>query len=152
MSFSGRTETLMTDTITNDGFFPALVVGDFQSLHRVPSHYADDSILHHLDMARVHINAALESRKEAWMQAGFETLEATALALDPSLPMFYRSAVYNRAKAYLLADFQTFSRRDIAADQAREGYEIQQSLLAESHRSLRKLLGHVTRSISVELL
>lgn len=151
MAFSGRTETLMTETITNDGFYPDIVVGDFQTLHRVPSSFADDAILHQLRLAVGHINGVLAPRQAEWIALGHTTLEQVNNASGGSLLDFYRAAVFYRAKANLLADFQTFSRREIAADQAREGDAIHQSLLAESYRAVRALLG-LQRNINVELL
>lgn len=151
MSFSGRPETFMTETITNDGFFPDLVVGDFQKLHRVPSSFADDAILHQLRLAVGHINDVLAARQAEWIALGYTTLAQVNAATDGAQLDYYRAAVFNRAKANLLADFQTFSRREIAAEQAREGDAIHGSLLAESYRAVRALLG-LQRNINAELL
>ena len=151
MSFSGRTETFMTDTIANNGFFPDIAVGEFQSLHRVPSSFADDAILHQLRLAVGHINDVLAATQAEWIAAGHATLLQAQNSTGRTLVDFYRSAVFYRAKAMLLADFQTFSRREIAAEQARESDNIHQSLLAESYRAVRALLG-TSRNINVELL
>lgn len=151
MSFSGRTETFMAETIGNDGFFPDIAVGDFQSLHRVPSTFADSAILEQLQVAVAHINNALAPQQAVWMAEGHATLVAVQNATGGHQIALYRAAVFYRAKAMLLNDYQTFSRREIAADQAREGDAIYQSLLAESYRAVRKLLG-LQSNINVELL
>ncbi len=63
----------------------------------------------------------------------------------------YKAAIFYRAKALLLIDFQTMSRRESADDQAKEADSTYQRLMAESRKAVRRLLGYGT-TVDVELL
>lgn len=151
MSFSGRAQDFLETTLGNDGFFPVINLGDFQRLHRIPSHYGNDAIAHHVDMARGETNAQLQEQKAAWQLAGFITLAAVDTADGGSRVRDYKAAIFYRAKAQLLSDFQTFSRRDIADEQAKESEAMFQRLMSESRKAARRLMGYAT-SIDVELM
>ena len=149
MAFSGRTETFLNQEIVNNSFFPNLSASDFQALHRVPSHYADAAILHHLTLSMGDINEELKEAAKAWQALGFETLEAVDADDSGTRATFYKGAIYYQAKAKLLRDMQTFSRRDLAENQAAESEETEQSLLSESQRLLRRVLNLPWVSVDV---
>ena len=151
MSFTGRDTTFLGQSVANDGFFPDLVLGEFQQLHRIPGHYADAAIEHQVDFARGEINSQLVARKTLWVSAGHQSLLAVDETDGGSRNRDYLAAVYYRAKANLLADFQTMSRRDSAEDLAKESDAMYQRLMANSQKALRRLLGKTT-SIDVELM
>lgn len=151
MSFSGRTDSFLASTIANDGFFPDLVLGDFQKLHRIPGHYADEAITHQVDLARGEINLALDAQKTLWLADGHTTLAEVDAADSGNRNRDYLAAVFYRAKARLLQDFQTMSRKETAADIAKEGDNTFQLLMGTSQKAVRRLLGYPT-SIDAELL
>lgn len=151
MSFSGRETAFSSHAVANDGFFPDIVLGEFQQLHRIPSHYADAAIEHQVDFARGEINAQLVDKKAGWVADGHNALTEVDDADGGNRHRDYLAAVYYRAKANLLADFQTMSRRESAEDIAKESDAMYQRLMATSHKALRRLLGLKT-SIDVELL
>lgn len=151
MSFSGRTNEFLASAIANDGFYPDLVLGEFQKLHRIPGHYADEAIIHQVDLARGEINLALADQKTLWLADGYISLAAVDAADSGNRTRDYLATVFFRAKARLLSDFQSMSRRDAAEDIAKEGDAMFQRLMSDSHKALRRLLGHPT-SIDAELL
>lgn len=149
--FSGREPTFLYTTIANDGFYPDLSLGEFQKLHRIPSHYADEAIAHQVDLARGELNHQLAAQKILWTADSHTTLAEVDLADSGNRARDYKAAIFYRAKALLLIDFQTMSRRESAEDQAKEADATNQRLLAESRKAVRRLLGHAT-TIDVELL
>jgi Phage head completion protein (GPL) len=151
MSFTGRPQTFLDATVANNGFYPDVSLGEFQKLHRVPSNIADDAVTHQVTIAMGAVNIALAETKLVWDAAGHATLAAVDAVDAGQRESFYKAAVYYRAKANLLADFQTFSRRDIAENQAKEHDNTRQMLLAESRKAMRRIKGLAT-TIDVELL
>lgn len=151
MSFGGRPQEFLDKTITSDAFYPELSLGEFQKLHRVQSNIAGEAVEHQLTVAMGAVNLALQAEQDAWQPAGFNTLAEVDSSDSGNRVTFYKAAIYYRAKAMLLADFQTFSRRDIAEDQAKEGESTKQLLLAESRKALKRVKG-LTTTIGVELL
>ncbi|MGH1374407.1 MAG: head completion/stabilization protein [Cellvibrionaceae bacterium] len=151
MSFSGRPQEFHDQSVDNNGFFPALSLGEFQKLHRVPSNIAAETVEHQLTVAVGAVNLGLANEQTQWIDAGHANLVAVDSADNGARTSFYKAAVYYRAKAFLLADFQTFSRRDIAENIAKEHDDTKSLLLAESRRALKRLRG-LTTTIGVELL
>ena len=151
MSFSGRTDAFLAIELNNDPFWPVINLGEFQKLHRIPSHYAGEAIEHQVELARGKINHQLSNQKSEWQGIGYATLAAIDAEDNGARATYYKAAIFYRAKAQLLRDFQTMSRRELADDQAKESWETYQTLLAESRRSIREILAYET-SIDVELL
>mgnify|MGYP000064799481 CR=1 FL=1 len=151
MSFSGRPQSFMEQTIVTDVFFPELSLGEFQNLHRVPSNIADAAVAHQVTVAVEHVNTLLNEQQANWHAAGFISLVAVDNANQRALVSLYKTAVYYLAKANLLADFQTFSRRDIAENQATEADTTRQTLLAQHRKAVRRLQGKLG-NIDAELL
>ena len=153
MSFSGRNQTFNATTLTNNGFYPNVSLGEFQKLHRVPSNIADDAVENQVSLAMGAVNLALEDTKAKaqWAATEYANLAAIDATDNGNRQRFYRAAVYYRAKAKLLKDFQTFNRRPVAENQATESDEIYKTLIAESRRAMNQLPGIAT-TINVELL
>lgn len=140
MAFTGKPPGYLEREVSNDAFYPTLSIGDFQKQHRVPAELAPIAVEHQLTLARNHVNAQLFARKATWTQNGVAHLA------DLDTPAFsfshtYVSAIFLRAKAKLLMDYQTFSRRDTAENMATERDEIEQRLLSDSRLALRKIMG-----------
>ncbi|BFM20504.1 head completion/stabilization protein [Gilvimarinus japonicus] len=152
MSFTGRTETFLAKTLANaNGFFPELSLGDFQKQYRVPANLAQETVEQQLINAMGEVNQALEERATVWQAQGMGTLAELATAEGKTLVAFYFTAVYSRAKAWLLRDYQTFSRRDVADDSTQEGEDIYRALMVRSNAALRRLEGR-SPHLTVELL
>lgn len=151
MSFTGTQAKPLHQRLKNDGFFPVISLREFQLLHRIPSHFATEAIEHQLELAKSAINNQMATQKIDWVNAGHETLDAVDSSDSGFRRRDYLAAIFYRAKANLLIDFQTMSRRASADDQAKEGDRTYQQLMSESSKATRRLMGHPT-SIGVELL
>lgn len=145
MSFIAQSPQEENIIISNDGFFPDLSVDEFRDLHRVNSDYGNASIESRIKLAIATINQSLANFKAE--KITFNTLENYESHGNLAATDQYKAAVYYHAKAKLLTDYQTFTRRDIAENTAREGEQTQQDLLALSKQSIRWLndqYGHAT--------
>ncbi|WP_020410999.1 head completion/stabilization protein [Hahella ganghwensis] len=154
MSFTGKTHSFLNVTLSNDGFFPDLSLGDFQRVYRIPAEYHADMVKEHLRLAMVAINVSLAERKDEWISGGFESLAAVSdqeLDGQKLLVMHYQQAVYCRAKASLLQAFATMNRRESAENLAKEAPETEQKYLSLSVRAVRRLLGQATGITAVLL-
>ncbi len=151
MSFTGRPSQAVDITVANNGFFPDLALVDLQTLYRVPAELAPKTVEHQVRIALSSVNKQLIDEQAAWQAEGFETLAAVDREKDSERCAEYFAAVFLKAKAALLTDFQTFTRRASAEEMARESDAIRQRLLADSGRAVRQLKG-LTTTIGVELL
>jgi len=117
MSLTGKPALTTSADITNDGFWPTLSVGELMSKYRIPAEYADDTIIWGLTLALVNVNMALEPVKADIVALGFVSLTAYTTAhphvinSNPLLDTLYKHAVFSRAKAGLLMQFNSMNRR-----------------------------------------
>lgn len=149
MSFIAQSPQEENININNDGFFPDLSVDEFRDLHRVNSDYGNAVIASRIKLAISAINHSLTNFKAE--NITLNTLENYESQGNFAATDQYKAAVYYHAKAHLLTDYQTFTRRDIAENTAREGEQTQQDLLALSKQSVRWLNGQCGHA-TVELI
>lgn len=143
MSLTGKPSLTTADAITNDGFWPALTLADLLNKYRIPSEYADDVIKTGLLMAMIRVNEKLAPVKKALQDLGYTTLASYSLAnakliagVDVMLTE-YQNAVFCRAKAGLLKQFETLNRRPQAENAAKESDNTEQYWLDESQASIK---------------
>lgn len=147
MSFSGRTPTVLEQTIKNDGFWPDLSLADYQKAYRLPGEYLGEVLVTQLELAVGDINTDLDRVKSALLAAGVASLEAAADATTISgwayayKVTLYKRAVYCRAKATALTDFATVTRREVAENTGKEAPERSETYLALSQQAVRALQG-----------
>ena len=147
MSFSGKPTTLVDQDIENDGFWPDLSVSEFQKGYRLPAEYLGEMLVADLTMAMIEVNTDLATVKSALQVAGVSNLEAAAGVATPAewayayKVMFYKRAVYTRAKASLLTQFATVTRRESAENTGKELPERSETFLAYSQAAVRSLQG-----------
>lgn len=154
MSFTGRDDAFLDTEITNDGFFPDLVIGDLQKTYRIPASAPEETVTHQLKVAMARVNDELAAFKAAWIEQGYNTLslaEASPANAGKKLAELYKMAVYSFAKAELLEDFETFTRRDIADNIANQEQKVWQAVKANGRWAVNSLKG-LTKNVSVELL
>lgn len=154
MSFSGRDDEFLVSTITNDGFFPNLALSDLQNTYRIPASAPQETVEHQLTVAMEEVNGQLVAFKASWIALGLTTLalaEASPTADGKKLTALYKKAVYSWAKAELLEDFETFSRREIANNQANQEEKVWISCKSNARRAIKNLLG-LSKSLTVELM
>lgn len=144
MSFSGKPTTLVEQAIPNDGFWPDLGVSEFQKGYRLPAEYLVDLLADGITNAMGEVNRDLAKRKAAWQAAGIgnvETADSQVLQERAFYVATYKRAVYCRAKAYLLQQFATVTRRESAANMAKEAPETHEAFLAFSQQAVRLIQG-----------
>ncbi|QSB20628.1 head completion/stabilization protein [Pseudomonas sp. 15A4] len=144
MSFSGKPTTFVEQTIENDGFWPDLSVSEFQKSYRLPAEYLSEMLVADLTTAMVEVNTDLAKLKTRWSGAGItclQTADTTVLPERTFQAATYKRAVYCRAKASLLTQFATVTRRESAENTGKEQPERSETFLAFSQQAVRSLQG-----------
>lgn len=142
MSFTGKPALTTAQPIANDGFWDDLSMADLMSRYRIPAEYADDVIKTGLVMAMVRVNEMLFKAKEAVISLGLTSFDAYYESYDTEvngqnvLFWHYQHAVYCRAKAGLLQQFNSLNRKANAENAALESEDMEQYWLDESQRSI----------------
>jgi hypothetical protein len=144
MSFSGKPTTLVEQAIENDGFWPGLSVIEFQKGYRLPAEYLVDMLVTDLATAMSEVNKDLAKRKSDWQNAGVTSVESADPMVLPERTFHaatYKRAVYCRAKASLLTQFATVTRRESAENTGKELPERGETFLEFSQQAVRSLQG-----------
>ncbi|MCK1789640.1 head completion/stabilization protein [Pseudomonas violetae] len=144
MSFSGKPTTFVDQAIENDGFWPNLSLSEFQKGYRLPAEYLVDMLATDLTTAMIEVNKDLAKRKAAWHSVGITSVEAadpTVLQERTFHAATYKRAVYCRAKASLLTQFATVTRRESAENTGKELPERGETFLEFSQQAVRSLQG-----------
>ena len=147
MSFSGKPTTLVEQHIDNDGFWPDLSVSEFQKGYRLPGEYLGEMLVADLTTAMVEINTELDRVKIAIQASGISRLNDAAGVTSPAAwdyghkVLLYKRAVYSRAKASLLPQFATVTRRESAENTGKEAPERAETFLSFSQQAVRSLQG-----------
>ena len=147
MSLTGKPSLTNASPITNDGFWPDVEMADLMSKYRIPSEYADDTIKWGLSLAVIRVNEQLERIKQLILIT--EAAESFDEYMEMnSSPIFnrelmhvhYEHAVFSRAKAFLLKQFVTMNRRQIAENEAKESEQTETYWLDQSQASVASLM------------
>jgi hypothetical protein len=144
MSFSGKPTTFVEQAIENDGFWPDLSVAEFQKGYRLPAEYLVDMLAAELTTAMTEVNRDLAKRKGQWQNVGVTTVESADTTVLPERTFHvatYKRAVYCRAKASLLTQFATVTRRESAENTGKELPERGEAFLEFSQQAVRCLQG-----------
>lgn len=148
MSFSGKPELTDLDPISNEPFWCELSIVDLMDNYRIPAEYDNGVIMQGLLMAAVRVNARLNPVKEAILAlaptSNFEDYVTehpndTVNNIDFAIHE-YLNAVYCKAKARLLQNFNTLNRRKDAENDAKEAPETAQYWENEAQQSIFNLL------------
>jgi len=144
MSFSGKPTTFVDQAIENDGFWPDLSLAEFQKSYRLPGEYLGDMLVTDLTTAMIEVNRDLAKRKGQWQNVGITTVESADPMVLPERTFHtatYKRAVYCRAKASLLTQFATVTRRESAENTGKELPERGETFLEFSQQAVRSLQG-----------
>jgi hypothetical protein len=144
MSFSGKPTTFVEQAIENDGFWPNLSVAEFQKGYRLPAEYLVDMLVTDLATAMIEVNRDLSELKASWQGAGVSSVESADTTVLPERTFqaaTYKRAVYCRAKATLLTQFATVTRRESAENTGKEQPERGETFLQFSQQAVRSLQG-----------
>lgn len=145
MSLTGKPDLTTAAPFVNDGFWPDLSLAELMDKYRIPAEYADETIKWGLTLALVNVNLELEAVKAAIVLTGSNTLAAYNTAHPHPingvelLVIQYNHAVYSRAKAWLLQQFNSMNRKVVAEAAMKEAPETEQYWLDESAKAIRQL-------------
>jgi hypothetical protein len=148
MSLTGKPDLTTLVTVTNDGFWPDLSLGDLMSKYRIPPEYDDNVIKTGVMLAIVRVNSLLTPVKLAVLAMPYQTFVEYVAARQPYavdgaavLQLYYENAVSARAKAVLLKQFNSLNRKPGADNN--EGEDGEQYWLDESQTSIKALFNAV---------
>lgn len=142
MSLTGKPALTTAAALTNNGFWPDLVLADLLNNYRIPSEYADGVILTGLTLALMNVNLRLQTIQDTLVLDGYATLTAYTDANselingNAVLAELYQHAVFSRAKGQLLMQFAAINRRPQAENAAKEGFPTEQYWLDESQTAI----------------
>ena len=144
MSFSGNPTKIVERQIENDGFWPSFSLAQFQEAYRLPGEYLVETLVDGLTTAMIEVNQDLARLKARWQAVGVSSVESADPMVLPERTFHvatYKRAVYCRAKANLLPQFATITRRESAENIGKEAPERAETFLAFSQASVRSLQG-----------
>ena len=144
MSFSGNPTKFAERQIVNDGFWPDFSLAQFQEAYRLPGEYLVETLVDGLTTAMTEVNQDLARLKVRWQDAGVTSVESADPTVLPERTFHvatYKRAVYCRAKANLLTQFATITRRESAENTGKEAPERGETFLEFSQQAVRSLQG-----------
>ncbi|VVN93011.1 head completion/stabilization protein [Pseudomonas fluorescens] len=144
MSFSGNPTKFVERQIENDGFWPDFSLAQFQEAYRLPGEYLVETLADGLTTAMIEVNRDLAKLKAKWQAAGVSSVESADPMVLPERTFqaaTYKRAVYCRAKAFLLTQFATVTRRESAENIGKELPERGETFLEFSQQAVRSLQG-----------
>lgn len=144
MSFSGKPNTVVDQTIENNGFWPDISLAEYQKAYRLPGEYLGDVLVTQLELAIGEVNNDLQRLQKAWQELGITEVATADTLLLPERAFkvkLYKRAVFCRAKATALTDFATVTRREVAENTGKEAPERSETYLALSQQAVRALQG-----------
>lgn len=146
--FNGRTQDYDDTTITNSGFWSDITIDEFQKQRGIPLQIPVEMVKTALIAAMQGINLDLAEVEASYRKRAVNSArEISAQHIDGEnyAESLYKKAVFARAKAELLPEFNTLSGREIHKN--REYVDEQKSLLAEATHAIRTLKGKKRGSV-----
>lgn len=140
--FNGRTQEYDDTTISNSGFWPEIEIAEFQKQRAIPLQIPNEMLKSVLIAAMQGVNIDLQSVEQDYKGQGInraEDISADRINGENYAETLYKKAVFARAKAELLPEFNVLSSREIHTN--REYADEQKSLLAEATHAIRTLKG-----------
>lgn len=140
--FNGRTVEYDDTTITNSGFWCDVSIEEFQKQRAIPFNLPNEMIKSALIAAMQGLNLDLQEVENNYRAKGVNDVEDVPGDLingETYAQILYKKAVFARAKAELLPEFNTLSGREI--HESRQYASEQKSLLAEATFAIRTLKG-----------
>lgn len=130
-------------TIKNDSFWPDLNIGEFQRRRSIPVDIDAETIAASILAAVGEINADLGSFVTIQRQAGYTAaseVPGASVESENLLTVQYKKAVFARAKADLIGEYASLSRRETHIGQ--DSPDTRAELLAEAAFVLRNIQGY----------
>lgn len=151
--FSGNSTDYQQATVTNDGFWPNIEVGEFERDRAMPADLQPATVAAAVLSAVAQVNLELVFTKTRLLAEGHASAAAVpgpAVGTQTMLTALYRQAVFARAKADLVTEAGSLSQRDAGNNQATQSGDVRAALLAESQQHLRAIKG--AHRCGIELL
>lgn len=129
-------------TLKNDGFWPDLELEDFQRERSIPPDINHRTVSDALLTAVAEVNESLQAFAASKQKAGYATagdVPGPQTREGNALTARYKKAVFARAKADLMGEFASISRRNDNTNQ--DAPQTKASLLAEAAVVLRGIKG-----------
>ena len=146
--FNGRTQDYDDSVITNNGFWSDIYVEEFQKQRAIPLQVPVEMVKTALIAAMQGVNLDLAEVEENHRKSAVNSVQEISTQRingENYAETLYKKAVFARAKAELLPEFNTLSGREI--HQNREYVAEQKSLLAEATHAIRTLKGKKRGSV-----
>ncbi|MBN6067869.1 head completion/stabilization protein [Aggregatibacter actinomycetemcomitans] len=146
--FNGRTQEYDDTTITNSGFWSDIEIAEFQKQRAIPLQITNEMLKSVLIAAMQGVNIDLQSVEQYYKGIGINSaaqISADRINGENYAETLYKKAVFARAKAELLPEFNVLSSREIHTN--REYADEQRSLLAEATHAIRTLKGKKRGSV-----
>ncbi|HHF3363771.1 head completion/stabilization protein [Haemophilus haemolyticus] len=146
--FNGRTQDYDDTVITNNGFWSDIYVEEFQKQRAIPLQIPVEMVKAALVAAMQGVDLDLADVAENYRKSAVNSVTEISSPLindENYAETLYKKAVFARAKAELLPEFNTLSGREI--HQNREYVAEQKSLLAEATHAIRTLKGKKRGSV-----
>ncbi|NRB23821.1 head completion/stabilization protein [Shewanella sp.] len=143
MSFGFEAAAQASIAIDSESGWPALSTGEFRQHRRIPEMYEEATIADSLNRSSEEVQQALikvVSKHEPGTDAPFVLSESSVPVFTEKQKSIYRGAVYARSHADLLGYFSAVDQKEAGNNKANEADQ-QDTLLAQSNRSVRLLLG-----------
>ncbi|CWX03064.1 TPA: head completion/stabilization protein [Haemophilus influenzae] len=146
--FNGRTQDYDDTVITNNGFWSDIYVEEFQKQRAIPLQIPVEMVKAALVAAMQGVDLDLADVAESYRKSAVNSVTEISSPLingENYAETLYKKAVFARAKAELLPEFNTISGREI--HQNRDYVTEQKSLLAEATHAIRTLKGKKRGSV-----
>jgi len=152
--FSGTDGNYQSTAIMNDGFWPDIEIADFERRGVVPADMDPTATAGAVLAAVAEVNLQLLTVKASLVAEGYNNADMVpGPELAPGLNQtceLYLQAVFYRAKAGLISEYNTVTQRAAANNQAERSRETRDNLMAESMQRVRTLKG--LRRVGVSLI
>ncbi len=141
MGFSLKQVNESQETLTNDGFFPDIKIGDFQNVFHEISEVDFEKIKFKLKLAMAFINSKLKSLKAKTIEATL--IESDTNKIDDSsvLELHYQEAVFAHAKGQLLPLLIDVVSQEKASELESQRAELTREFNGARSQAIRILLG-----------
>jgi hypothetical protein len=140
-------------TIDAGSFWPSLESGDFYDAYSIPAELPAVTVIGHLRRSIVCVRHALDDWRVEQESLGYATLTDVpqeSVDGEGELSLLWARAVFCDAKAELLKETATLSRREVAENAAKSGEDTEEKYREFSQDAIRAIYG--MDRISIELI
>lgn len=148
--FNGRTQSPSEGVIQNSGFWANISVGEFKEQRGIPLQIPDGLVENALIYAMDSLETDLQEVENFYRLQGYDSVYELPVTIYNGKNKFvhnYEKAVFARAKAELLPEFETLSARNI--HEKRDAVSEQRQLEKEATMAIRNIKGKKRGSVAL---